>query len=87
MPKCCAEAKLRYRRFKEAEEDDKKNTFLPKRHAEVTAPVPKPICEERDVSAESAEQAYASVPRHVAEAQEDTTAIGFAFRYFCDFPH
>ena len=49
----------RYRRFKEAEEDDKKNTFLPKRHAEAQASVPKPICEERDVSAESVGQAHA----------------------------
>ena len=35
-------------------QNDKKNTFLPMRHAEVRAPVPKPICEEKHVSADSA---------------------------------
>jgi hypothetical protein len=46
-------------------QNDKKNTFLPRRHTEVTAPVPKQICEEKHFSAESADQAYAPVPRHV----------------------
>ena len=33
--------RLRYRRSKEERENDKKNTFLPKRHTEVIASVPK----------------------------------------------
>jgi hypothetical protein len=56
-------------------QNDKKNTFLPRRHTEVTAPVPKQICEERDVSAESAEQAYASVPRHVGLIHKKTQRL------------
>ena len=56
-------------------QNDKKNTFLPKRHAEVTAPVPKPIYEGRDVSAESAEQAYAPVPKHVELRHKKTQRL------------
>jgi hypothetical protein len=56
-------------------QNDKKNTFLPMRHAEVTAPVPKPICEESDVSAESARHAYASVPKHVCLIHKKTQRL------------
>jgi hypothetical protein len=46
-------------------QDDKKNTFLPRHHTEVSTSVPKQICEEKHFSAESAEKAYAPVPRPV----------------------
>ena len=54
------------RQFKiqRSKQDDKKNTKKPKRHAEVSTSVPRPICEEKHEKIEASYRGDASVPRH-----------------------